>query len=56
MIRCAFWKSHLDHSVESGLEVGKLAAETIRETPVERETRHSESPKSQGAVGMGEVG
>lgn len=35
--------------------MGKLAAETTRETPAERETRHTESPKSQGAVGMGEV-
>ena len=55
MLRCAFWKYHLHHSVESGLGVGKLAAETGQETRVERETRHTESRKSQGAVGMGEV-
>lgn len=55
MNRCAFWKYHLDHSAEKVLDVGKLAAETTRESPVERETRHTESPKSQGAVGMGEV-
>lgn len=41
--------------MENRLDVGKLAAETTQETLVERETKHAESLKSQGAVGMGEV-
>lgn len=55
MLRCAFWKYHLHRSVESGISVGKHAAETTWETRAERGARHTESPTSQGAVGMGEV-
>lgn len=44
MLRCAVWKYRLHRSVESGISVGKHAAETTWETRAEREARHTESP------------